>query len=95
VPEIIMNNLKLALIPGCEKLFGIVDATSGEIVHFQPVQVPGKGWTVAKMTSGKHTGRTIERAEGFEGIESYSMDQALIAVEHLTRETIRALMPAL
>lgn len=59
-------------------------------VRFEPVVVPGKGWSVAKVTGSKRTGRTIERAEGFETSDSYTLQQAQMAADNLTRDMIRA-----
>lgn len=92
--EINMNNLKIAAGSDFYKTPCIVDADSGKPVRFEAHQVPGKGWTVAKVTGSKRTGRTIEAAEGFETIDSYTMHQAQMAAENLTRDTFRALAQA-
>ncbi len=89
-----MNNLKIAAGSDFYKTPCIVDADSGKPVRFEAHQVPGKGWTVAKVTGSKRTGRTIERAERFETFDSYTMHQAQMAAENLTRDTFRALAQA-
>ena len=86
-----MSNLKITADTDFYKTPIIADVTTGKRVRFEPVQIPGKGWSVAKVTGSKRTGRTIERAEGFEGIDSYTMNQAQVAAESLTRDTFRAL----
>lgn len=55
-------------------------------VRFVAQRVPGKGWTVAKVTGSKRTGRTIERAPGFEFIDSYYLDQAQLAADSAQRD---------
>ena len=70
----------------------LADAESGKRVHFKPVQVPGKGWSVAKVTGSKRTGRSIERAEGFENSETYTLHQAQMAAENMERDTFRFLV---
>jgi len=86
-----MIDLKLVLARGSEVLHTIVDVDSGEDVYFWPVEVPGKGWSVAMVMGTKRTGKTIERAKGFDEIEDLTWDDALVAVDNLTRETIRTL----
>lgn len=86
-----MNNLKIAAGSDFYKTPHIVDADSGKQVRFEAHQVPGKGWTVAKVTGSRRTGRTIEVAENFKTIDSYTMHQAQMAAENLTRNTFRAL----
>ena len=46
---------------------------------------------MAKVIGSKRTGRIIKIAEGFETIDSYTMHQAQMAAETLTRDTFRAL----
>ncbi len=58
------------------------------MIRFEPMRVPGKGWTVAKITGSKKTGRTIERAPGFEEIESYTLAQASVAAESAKRDVV-------
>jgi hypothetical protein len=87
-----MKTLGLALIPGCETLRRLVIADSGEPAYFQPVQISKDGWSVAVVTGNKREGRQVMRVEGFEEIENLTLDQAVAAVENLTRDTIRALM---
>lgn len=86
-----MNNLKIPAGSDFYKTPCIIDVDSGKLVRFEAHQVSGKGWTVAKVTGIKRTGRTVERAEGFEAIDSYTMHQAQMAAENLTRDTFRAL----
>ena len=81
-----MNNLKIAAGTDFYKTPCIVDADNGKLVRFEAREVPGKGWTVAKVTGSKRTGRTIEVAEGFESIDSYTMHQAQMAADNLTRD---------
>lgn len=56
------------------------------MIRYTAKRVPGKGWTVAKITGSKRTGRTIERARGFEGIENYTLAQAQIAAQNTQRD---------
>ena len=58
-------------------------------VRFTPVQVPSKGWSVAKITGSKRTGRTIERAPGFEYCEHYTLAQAQDAAYSAQRDYSR------
>ena len=53
--------------------------TSHSMIRFEAVRVPSRGWTVAKITGSKRTGRTIERAPGFEDVDSYTLHQAQAA----------------
>lgn len=55
-------------------------------VRFIAQRVPGKGWTVAKVTGSKRTGRTIERAPGFETLDTYYLDQAQAAADAAQRD---------
>ncbi|MGH9697944.1 MAG: hypothetical protein ACRD5R_05140 [Candidatus Acidiferrales bacterium] len=72
----------------------LADAATGKRVRFEPIRVPGKDWSVAKVVGSKRTGRIIERAEGFERAEGYTLAQAQVAAENLARDTFRALVAA-
>jgi hypothetical protein len=85
------NNIKIAAGTDFYKTPCLVDTESGKLVRFEPMKVPGKGWTVAKVTGSLRTGRTIERAEGFENHDGYTLAQAQSAANNLTRDTFRAL----
>lgn len=87
----VLQNIKIAADNDYYKTPILVDADTGKRVHFEAVQVPGKGWTVAKAIGSKKTGRTIERAEGFESIEDYTMHQAQQVAAALTRAVWSAL----
>lgn len=89
-----MNNLIITNDTDFYRTPMIADATTGKRVRFEPMQVSGKGWTVAKVTGSKKTGRTIEVAEGFESCDSYTLAQAQVAAENHTRDTFRALRAA-
>lgn len=56
-----------------------------DMVRFQAERVLGKGWTVVKITGTKRTGRTIERAQGFESLENYTLAQAQVAADAMRR----------
>ena len=60
-------------------------------VRLEPVQIPGKGWSVAMVVGSRKTGRTITRAEGFETFENYTLAQAQMAAENLYHDIFRGL----
>ena len=59
------------------------------MVRFQASRVPGKGWTVVKITGTKSTGRIIERAYGFENLENYTLAQAQVAADAARRSFVK------
>jgi hypothetical protein len=54
-------------------------------VRYCAHEVPGKGWTVAKVTGTKKTGKTVEPVPGY--TDTYTMHQAQMAADALTRDT--------
>ena len=60
-------------------------------VRFEPVQISGKGWSVAMVVGSRKTGRTITRAEGFESIGNYTLAQAQMAAENTYRDIFKGL----
>lgn len=69
----------------------IADLQTGKRVRFEPLQIFGKGWTVAKVTGSKKTGRTVEVVEDFREINTYTMAQARVAAENHTRHVFSVL----
>lgn len=67
----------------------LADSATGKRVIFRAENVPGKGWTVARVVGSKKEGRMIERAAGFENIDNYSLAQAQIAAENMQRDEFR------
>ena len=53
---------------------------------YRAARVPGKGWTVEQVTGSKKTGRVIERAPGFETLETYTLAQAQVCADVARRE---------
>jgi len=68
----------------------LVDKATGKPARFQAARVPGKGWSVALVIGSLRTGRTIERAQGFESANHYTMHQAQLAAENAGRDTYMA-----
>lgn len=58
-------------------------------IRYVALRVPGKGWTVGKVTGSKRTGRTIEREAEFAEIDSYTMHQAQLAARNHGRAMFR------
>lgn len=56
-------------------------------VRFWPVEVPGKGWSVAMVTGTKKTGRTVERIAGL--CDAYTMHQAQMVADSMRRDYLR------
>jgi len=54
----------------------LVDAENGIPVRYEAIEVPGEGWSVARVTGSNRTSKTIERALGFEGRPPYNKTQA-------------------
>lgn len=50
--------------------------------------VPGKGWTVA-IVRKTDSGRVVERAPGFDGINTYTLAQAQLAADNAQRDFLR------
>lgn len=67
------------------------DLGTGKRVKFEPLQIHGKGWTVAKVVGSNKSGKTIEFAEGFEGCDAYTLAQAQVAASNRTRDVYQAL----
>jgi len=68
----------------------LVDKTSGKSVRFEPMQVPGKGWTVAMTVSSLKAGRTSAPVQDFGS--SYTLAQAQLAASNLSRDVAQALL---
>lgn len=78
-----MDPLKIAAGPnGTPALF----TADGKIVRFDPHQVPGKGWAVAKIIGSEKTGKTIE----IDGSSNYTLEQAQAAAARATRAAFNA-----
>jgi hypothetical protein len=72
----------------------LADAETGKRVVFTPLRVEGRGWTVAKRVGSKRTGRTESVAEGFEGMEGYTLAQAQVAANNMQRDTFMRVVGA-
>lgn len=71
----------------------LVDIASGKIVRFEAMQVPGRGWSVARIVGSRRTGRSIERAPEFAGVDGYTMQQAQTAAQNHMRAVVGFLSP--
>lgn len=63
----------------------IADIETGKRVRFEPLQIAGKGWTVAKVMGSNKSGKTIAIADDFINIDGYTLAQAQVAAENHTR----------
>jgi len=77
-------------IVGLNIVDGILVDTSGKQVRFEPVLIRGQGWTVERVTGGRRKGRAIDVEPGYEGC-AYTLHQAQLASDSLTRDVWRAL----
>jgi hypothetical protein len=68
----------------------LYDIESGKLLRFEPMQVKGRGWTVAKVIGSLKTGRTIEIEEDFRDC-NYTLHQAQMACENYRRGLFIAL----
>ena len=50
--------------------------------RLEPGHVPGKGWTVVRVTGGRRTGRTLERTDA---PDTYTLAQAQACADAMRR----------
>jgi len=86
-----MKNLILTNNKDFYRTSMIADVETGKRVRFEPLQICGKGWTVAKVTGSKKSGRLIEVADEFREIDGYTLAQAGFAAETHTRHVFNVL----
>ena len=55
-------------------------------IRFEPQQVPGRGWTVVKITGSKRTGREIIKTDA---PDTYTLAQAQSCASSMTRDHAR------
>jgi len=89
VPEI-LNSLSLGRARDSYRRPCLIDKASGKIVRFEPVLIPGKGWTVAKVVGSAKTGRTSETVPEF--TNTYTLAQAQLAASNFSRDVTHALV---
>ena len=68
----------------------LIDTDSGEKVRFVATPVHGAGWTVSRVVGSSRTGLASTLVGGYS--IHYTMHQAQIAADMLTRDTKRAVV---